>query len=1029
MKAGSSDKDPGTLASRPEGSCDQSWFALTPTQAATCVGVDPNEGLSVEEAALRLGELGPNVVASRQREGPVERFVEELREPMILLLVGTGVLYSVWGELRDAITIFAVITLLIVSEVFNEWRAERAIDALAEFAQPRATVKRAGTLVRIPASEVVPGDVVLIGAGEKIPADVRLVEAWGVAVDESPLTGESVPVAKDTDTALAGATALADRSTMLHAGTTMATGRAVGVVVATGPRSEVGRIAGLAATAKPPRTPLQRSMNELSKSLVVVALVFSVLVPLISVVLAGQSLRAAVLTGLSLAFATIPEEMPILLTMVLAVGGYRLARRQAIVRRLQAVESLGAVTVVVTDKTGTLTRNQLDVLDVVSTLPRSELLARARKTVHDDASVPLTDPLDIALANATPTSTGETSVVAEFGFDNLRRRSSLVRQAGDGTFVVSVKGAPEAVLDVSSHRVGPEGHLMIHAAERATFLAEADRLAVRGARVLAIAQRIVDSPPATADAAEMDLCLLGLVAFADLPRPEAADAVATCHTAGIRVIMVTGDHPATAASIAEQVGIDAGTVVRGDELDRLDPQAFAETVSRASVFARVTPEHKHRIVRTLQAGGHVVAVTGDGVNDAPALAAADVGVAMGVRGTDVARDAADIVLGDDNFATLEGGIQEGRALSANLRKAVRFYLAAKIALISTVLVVAVAGLPQPFAPVQIIVMELFMDLAASAAFVAERAEHDVMTRPPDKPGHRFLDRAMITSIFTAGLSLFAGVCGAYLLTRVLHPDQAGTVAFVTWQFGHVILAFHLRSEREPLTRVGLTTNRVMLAWAAAVTVFVALALGVGPLREVFATRPLQASSWATIAVAVAASTSWIEVRKHLRPAHCSDPTLRATSAEAPVRMDVVVRVNAADELAAGAALLDAGFCLKPSAGLDANLQHGMTLVAIEAVGDFGEGDSQREVLESVHKTIAKAGVSFEPHSHGVALAGDSNDHRWATVSIDGTPTDLKVLVGATQDQMLAELKSLADRLRIEIGRLDVDIPGNIPPNT
>lgn len=853
-------------SSLPLPAVDQPWFSRSAEVVAASLDVYPHVGLSAAEAGRRLAATGPNVVERREREGPLERFVEELREPMILLLLGTGVLYSVWGELRDAVTIFAVITLLIASEVFNEWRAERAIDALVELAPPHTMVRRDGVLARIPAREVVPGDVVLVEAGERIPADVRVIESWGVSVDESALTGESTSVLKDATATVAEACGVADRPTMLHAGTTVASGRGVGVVVATGARSEVGRIAALAGSAKPPRTPLQRSMNELSKSLVGVALVLSAVVPLISMAVAGQPLRAAVLTGLSLAFATIPEEMPILLTMVLAVGGYRLSRRRAIVRRLHAVESLGAVTVVATDKTGTLTRNQLQVSEVVSTLERSELLARARASVHDHPSVPITSPVDIALRDAIPPAPDEGEVVAEFGFDNLRRRSSLVRRGVDSPFVVSVKGAPEAVLSVSSGVATSSGRAPLTDTERLRLVAAGERLAGTGARVLAVAEGVARALPATSDDAEADLCVLGLVAFADLPRPEAAAAVRACRSAGIRVIMVTGDHPNTAASIAAQVGIDISTVVRGDDLDRLDDVAFAETVGRASVFARVTPEHKYRIVRALQDAGEVVAVTGDGVNDAPALAAADVGVAMGVRGTDVARDAADVVLGDDNFATLEAGIEEGRGLSANLRKAIRFYLAAKVALLSTVLVAAVAGLPQPFAPVQIIVMELFMDLAASAAFVAERAEPDVMTRPPDSAGDRFLDRAMTTSIFTAGLSLFAAVFGSYLFTRVVgQRDDAGTVAFVTWQFGHIALAFHLRSERTPLTRLGLATNRVMVAWAAAVAVFVLLALAVAPLRQVFATRALDPASWATIAMAVLASTTWIEVRKLLRP--------------------------------------------------------------------------------------------------------------------------------------------------------------------
>ena len=351
-------------------------------------------------------------------------------------------------------------------------------------------VRRAGRSGRVPARNLVVGDVVLVEAGERAPADVRLVESWGVVADESTLTGESGPVGKDAAAQLDPATGLGERTTMLHAGTTVASGRGVGLVVATGPNSELGRIAGLAAAAKPPRTPLQRTMNELSRSLVGVALVVSAVVPVLGILLAGQSSRAAVLTGLSLAFATIPEEMPILLTMVLAVGGYRLARRRAIVRRLQAVESLGAVTVVATDKTGTLTQNQLEVVEVVSALDRGEFLIRAATTVHDDPALPITDPVDLALRDATPPRPAD-SVVGEFTFDNLRRRSSLVRRSGD-RYLVSVKGAPEAVLEASSQRMGTCAAPLTDA-DRADVLAAAGRLADSGARVLAIAETTRDS--------------------------------------------------------------------------------------------------------------------------------------------------------------------------------------------------------------------------------------------------------------------------------------------------------------------------------------------------------------------------------------------------------------------------------------------------------------------------------------------------------------------------------------------------------
>ena len=824
------------------------------------------DGLDGDEAARRLEQRGPNQTARVEREGLIERFVEEVTEPMILLLIGTGVLYSIWGEIRDAITIFSVITLLIASEVFNEWRAERAVDAIADLAAPDAIVRRSGRTQLVPASDVVVGDVVVIDAGRRVPADARVIDANSAAVDESALTGESDPVTKHIESVPETA-GLGDRSSVLHAGTMMVRGSATAVVVATGAATAVGAIASLTSGAKPPPSPLQRSMRSLSASLVIVAIALSTLVPLINIVLAGQPWRKAVLTGLSLAFATIPEEMPILLTMVLAVGGYRLARRQAIVRRQPAVATLGAVTVVVTDKTGTLTQNQLAIAETLTRLDSETFLARARATVDNESPIATTDPIDLAL-NDTQHEGGDKPIAMAFGFDNDRRRSSVIRHTDDHRYYIAVKGAPESIIAACTHHLDHHGHPEpLTAAHRQAASDAAIELADRGMRVLAFADRTTDAIPTSADSAETGLCLTGLIGFADPPRRESAAAVATCQHAGIRVIMVTGDHPRTATAIARQVGIetDHTDAITGDELDRLDDAAFTDAVTHTSVFARVTPDHKLRIVRTLQDSNQVVAVTGDGINDGPALAAADIGVAMGQHGTDIARDAADIVLADDNFATLEAGIEEGRGLTANLRKAVRFYLAAKVALLATVLVTALAGLPQPFTPLQIIVMELFMDLAASAAFVAEAPEPGTMQRPPDDPGHRFVDTPMIHSILSAGASLFVGVCGAYLTTRAIgDTDQAGTVAFIVWQFGHVVLAMHLRSEHQPLTRLGLTTNHIMNIWAAAVTAFVIVVLAVPAIRNAFGVELLGLRSWGTVAIAALLPTAWIELGKRRR---------------------------------------------------------------------------------------------------------------------------------------------------------------------
>lgn len=818
------------------------WHSSTQADVARAQSVDVERGLPASEAARRLAEVGPNELVRPRDEPWWEELLESLREPLQLLLLAVAVIYGILGELADALTILAVIVAVSSVEAFNELRAKRAIRSLASLAAPTAMVVRDGGPAEIPARDVVPGDIVLLAPGLRVPADLRLLKTAALQVDESTLTGESMPVAKAAEAAVPAAAELGDRCTMAYAGTLVTAGKGRGITVATGPATELGRIAGLVAEAHEPRTPLQQAMRQLSGWLVWVAIGFSVGVPLLGVFAAGLPLQTMLLTGLTLAFATIPEELPILITIVLGLGAYRLAQRHAIVRRLSAVETLGSVTVVATDKTGTLTANRLTVAEVIagdSALPLASLgqnessrrlleigaLANDAEVIGSGAHQELVgDPTDVALLTAAQGAgidiemlRDSSPAVHEFPFDDRRKRISVVCERGSYRFLAA-KGAPESVFDVCSQQATDTGPVPFDGPARAAMQTRLDEMAKRGIRVLAMATRdLGDSQASSIEALEQGLTLLGLVGLEDPPRAEAAESVRILTTAGVRVLMVTGDHPDTARAIAGRVGIPNERVVLGRELEHLPEAATAELAKTTSVFARIAPEHKMLIVRGLQAQGELVAVTGDGVNDAPALREAAIGVAMGHSGTDVAREAADLVLADDNLATVTEAVRTGRTVFANLSKAVRYYLAAKVALVFASLVAVLLHLPVPFEPVQIIVMELFMDVGASAAFTAEPPEGDAMRRPPRDPRRPFMDGAMQFGIIFGGLSLGVAVLAVYLVAWSTEGNQmaAQTAAFVSWMIGHVVLAAHMRSERQSALAGNPLANRAYLIWAAA----------------------------------------------------------------------------------------------------------------------------------------------------------------------------------------------------------------------
>ncbi len=865
--------------------------------------MDPDAGLTESEAAGRLAACGRNRLVQPRRVGFGRVLAEETTEPMILLLLAVAVLYSVWGNLRDAAAITVVIATVVLVEVFTEYRAKAAIAALGRLSAPEAPVLRGGRVGEVPAEALVPGDVVVLRPGQRVAADLRLVESAGLRADESALTGEPVPAVKDAGLVLAAGTPLAERANLAFAGTTVTAGTGRGVVVATGMATELGRITGLVTAAKPPRTPLQQAMRELARWLAWLAVGFSVLIPAVGA-LAGQPWRQMVLTGLTLAFATIPEELPIIITMVLGVGAWRLARRHALVKRLPAAETLGGVSVIATDKTGTLTENRMTLARLWPATARppaagpaagesaQHVLALAA-VCHDatvishGGTVQVTgDPTDVALLEAAhqhgllPGEPGglPATTVWTYGFDSRRKIMSVViRQhgrSGDGEpgLLLVAKGAPEGVLSRCAHlRDGGQPRPLTLAA-RDRVRAQVEQMAAQGIRVIAVASRTLPPGAGTGlsrDEAERDLVLAGLAGLADPPRPDAAAAVGAVRSAGVRVVMVTGDHPATARAVAAQVGLDGGgPVLTGPALDAMDDAMLANAAATVPVFARVTPGHKLRLVRALHADGQVVAVTGDGINDAPALAEADVGVAMGAGGTDVARAAAALVLADDNFATIAAAVREGRVLHDNLRKGVAYYLACKVALIATTAAAAVLGLPLPFAPIQIVVLEAFMDVAGSITVTAEPPEADVMARPPRDPRRRFTDRPLVTGIVAGGASLFAAVTGIYLgATAAGTPaGHARTLAFTAWMTGYLALAWVMRSWRTPLARLGLWSNRFLPAWTAVTAAALAVIMTVPAVRAALHLTTLTAADWVLVTAVPAAAVAWLEAAKWLAAA-------------------------------------------------------------------------------------------------------------------------------------------------------------------
>ncbi|OLO40834.1 ATPase [Alkalihalophilus pseudofirmus] len=879
------------------------WYEMEVNEVERSTGTDGIQGLSDKEAQKRLKQYGENKLDEGEKPSALLVFLGQFKDFMVLVLLAATLISGLLGEYIDAITIMIIILLNGVLGFVQERKAEKSLTALKELSAPQLIVLRNGEWKKIPSSMAVVGDIVKITSGDRIGADLRLLQVNGLQIEESSLTGESVPVQKSEKVLQGEELELGDQANMAFMGTLVTQGNGIGVIVATGMKTEMGKIAHLLQSTETLVTPLQRKLEQLGKILIGVALLLTALVVLIGVY-QGHDVYTMFLAGVSLAVAAIPEGLPAIVTVALALGVQRMIKRKAIVRKLPAVETLGCASVICSDKTGTLTQNKMTVTHLwiggktwhvtgtgyeptgdflangekvniqseralqqmlafgylcnnakVNEKPVNEGLLKKKKTEYILDGDPTEGALVVAAMKAGVSSTGlkkQFTILKEFPFESTRKMMTIIVQDKNGKRFAITKGAPDVILANSKNIFVNSREEEMTNRSRTLVEDAITTLASQALRTIAIAYR----PLTNADKVdhpldvEKELTFIGLEGMIDPPRPEVRDSIRECREAGIKTIMITGDHAITARAIAKQLDIlpENGKVLDGQTLSRISVQQLEEIVDDVYVFARVSPEHKLKIVKALQARGHIVAMTGDGVNDAPAIKAANIGIAMGITGTDVAKEASSLILSDDNFATIKAAIKEGRNIYENIRKFIRYMLASNVGEILVMLFAMILGLPLPLVAIQILWINLVTDGLPAMALGMDKAEGDVMKRPPRSPDEGVFARGLAWKIISRGFMIGIVTLIAFMVTLNANPDdltKAQTVAFVTLVMAQLIHVFDCRSEYSVYHRNPFENMYLVIAVISSILLMLAV-IYYPPLQTVFHTTFMDARDWLLI---------------------------------------------------------------------------------------------------------------------------------------------------------------------------------------
>lgn len=852
-----------------------------------------SSGLTSKEAKQRLNQYGYNELDEGEKQSALMLFFSQFKDFMVLVLLAATLISGLLGEYIDAIAIIAIVILNGFLGFFQESRAEKSLQALKELSAPQASVLRDGTWMKISSKEIVPGDVIKFSSGDRIGADVRLIDVMSLEIEESALTGESIPVQKSAEVLTSENPGIGDMENMAFMGTMVTRGSGIGIVVGTGMKTAMGQIADLLQSAEAMITPLQRRLEQLGKILIVTALILTALVVVLGV-LQGHDLYTMFLAGVSLAVAAIPEGLPAIVTVALSLGVQRMIKQKAIVRKLPAVETLGCASVICSDKTGTMTQNEMTVthlwsgditwtVDGVGYEPKgsfyrggapvdlktekslqqmlmfgmlcnhAQLIKKEKEYVIDG------DPTEGALLVSAMKAgytreqlLREFDIVHEFPFDSTRKMMSVIVKDKSGRRFVITKGAPDVLLERSNAILWGERKKYLDNEALQQVQAAINQLASQALRTIAFGLKEISAHTVilNENEAEKDLTFIGLQGMIDPPRPEVKLAVKECREAGIKTVMITGDHVITAKAIAKQLGIlrQGAKVIEGSELSRMSVEELEDIVEDVSVFARVSPEHKLKIVKAWQNRGHIVAMTGDGVNDAPAIKAADIGVAMGITGTDVAKEASALVLLDDNFATIKAAIKEGRNIYENIRKFIRYLLASNVGEILVMLFAMLLALPLPLVPIQILWVNLVTDGLPAMALGLDQPEGDVMKRSPRNPREGVFARGLGWKVVSRGFLIGIVTLAAFIIAYRQNPDHleyAQTVAFATLVLAQLIHVFDCRSEKSILARNPFG-NKYLVAAVVLSQLMVMAVIYYPPLQPIFHTVSLKASDWITI---------------------------------------------------------------------------------------------------------------------------------------------------------------------------------------